>query len=500
MRLRLQNYDINVEYKKGTSMYLADTLSRAYLGETPPDPEHCDVHTVRERVFAAELEQMKHHDDVSVLPRKLQKLRDVTASDEELQILIEIIRIGWPGSRAETREFDKRKKRVVELYWNSRDELTTEDGLVYKGHRIVIPAAERPSTIKGLHEPHIGIEGTLRRARDIVYWPGITAALKDYMSKCDICNRYRPEQCKEPLNPHDVPPVPWEKVGVDLFELQKQEFLIAVDYYSGMFEVQDLKSTTATRVITLMKSWFARHGIPKTVVSDNGPQFSSSEFKIFSAEWDFQHVTSSPCYPQSNGRVENAVQTCESLLKKARDDKKDPLLALLEWRITPTEGMGASPAQLFYSRRTRTRLPIAKELLKPRLVMDAQKNIQRRKQKQKRHYDKHARELPALRRGDAIRMRSPRDNEWTLGRVIGYTGHRSYLVNVNGRTYRRNRRYLRSTGEQAPPSADLEDDIEPPAQPTQVLARDLAPDPLSMPRRSTRQRRPPPHFDDMEYY
>jgi len=65
----------------------------------------------------------------------------------------------------------------------------------------------------------IGIEGTLRQARDIVYWPGITAQRKDYLSKCGICNRYSHEQCKEPLKPHDVPDLPWEKVGVDLFVL-----------------------------------------------------------------------------------------------------------------------------------------------------------------------------------------------------------------------------------------------------------------------------------------
>ena len=273
-----------------------------------------------------------------------------------------------------------------------------------------------------------------------------------------------------------------------------------MDFYSGISEAQDLKSTTATRVITLMKSWFTRHSIPKIVVSDNRPQFSSSEFKTFNAEWDFQHVTSSPHFTQSNGHVKNAVKTCESLLKKACDDKSDPLLALLEWCNTPTEGMGASTAQLFYSRCTHTHLHIAKELLEPCLVTDAQKNIQRRKQKQKCHYDKHARELPALHRGDAIRMRLPRDNEWTLGRVIGYTGYHSYLVNVNGRTYWCSHRYLRSTGEHAPPSADLEDDIEPPAQPTQALARNSAPEPPAMPHHSTHQRRPPLHFDDMEYY
>ena len=130
-----------------------------------------------------------------------------------------------------------------------------------------------------------------------------------------------------------------------------------MDYYSGYFEVQDLSNSTSNRVITVLKTWFARHGIPVTVISDNGPPFNSGDFESFSKEWDFHHNTSSPRHPQSNGRVENAVKTCKSLLMKGRADKRDPLLALLEWRNTPTEGMHASPSQLLYGRRTRSRLP-----------------------------------------------------------------------------------------------------------------------------------------------
>ncbi|CAB4017096.1 Transposon Ty3-G Gag-Pol poly, partial [Paramuricea clavata] len=437
MRLRLQSYDIRVEYKKGTMMYLADTL-------------------MKEQVFSAELEQLKHDEDLNVLPRKLKRLREETSRDEELKILIHFITHGWPDNRKEASKLDNPSKRVFHLYWNSRDELTYEDGIVYKGHRVVIPAAERQNTMKSLHQSHIGIEGTLRRARDTVYWPGITAVLKDYISKCGICNRYRPEQCKEPLHPHKAPEIPWEKVGVDLFELDGQTFLIAVDYYSGLFEVQDMTSTVASRVITVLKSWFARHGIPITVMSDNGPPFNSESFKDFSDEWDFNHITSSPHHPQSNGKVENAVKTCKSLLKKARDDKQAPLLSILEWRNTPTEGMGASPAQLLYGRRTRTRLPVAKKQLKPTLIEGVTKKMEKGKEKQKKYFDRQSRKLKRLSAGDVIRMRCPGDSRWSLGKVIEVMGFRSYLVEVNGRRYRRNRRHLHE------PLTDDESINEPP--------------------------------------
>ena len=200
-----------------------------------------------------------------------------------------------------------------------------------------------------------------------------------------------------------------------------------------------MSNTTSNCVITVLKTWFARHGIPVTVISDNGLPFNSGDFESFSKEWDFHHITSSPRHPQSNGHVENAIKSCKSLLMKARADKRDPLLALLEWHNTPTEGMHASPSRLLYSRRTRTHLPVAKTLLEPRVITNVTKMIEMRKQKQKHYYDQHTHELRKLDNGDAIRMHLPGEKEWSLGQVIGDVGNRSYQVEVNGKQYRRNR-------------------------------------------------------------
>ena len=87
-------------------------------------------------------------------------------------------------------------------------------------------------------------------------------------------------------------------------------------YYSRYIEIVLLKMTTTTEVVAHMKSIFARHGIPKLIVLDNGPQYSSEEFSTFVREYQCQHVTSSPLYPQSNGEAERAVKTIKGLLKK----------------------------------------------------------------------------------------------------------------------------------------------------------------------------------------
>ena len=182
--------------------------------------------------------------------------------------------------------------------------------------------------LQQIHRSHIGIGGCLRRAREVLYWPRINAEVKDYISKRSVCQTYQPGQCQEEVQPHEMPTRDWSKLGADIFQLGHQHFLIMVDYLSSYFEVQELHRITSSSVVNVFKVQFGRHGIPDTLITDNRTQFSSSEFTKFAETWGFTHTTSSPHYPQSNGKAENAVKVCKPLLKKATADKKDPLFAV----------------------------------------------------------------------------------------------------------------------------------------------------------------------------
>ena len=120
---------------------------------------------------------------------------------------------------------------------------------------------------------------------------------------------------------------------------------MVTDYFSNYIEVENLNKTTSGDVTKALKSMFARYGVPDIVISDNGPQFASEEFTKFSKQWNFDHITSSPRYPQSNGKAENAVKTVKRLFKKCRESRKS------EFLDTPSEGMTTSPAQRFLGRR-----------------------------------------------------------------------------------------------------------------------------------------------------
>ena len=215
------------------------------------------------------------------------------------------------------------------------------------------------------------------------------------------------------------------------------------DSYSDYIEVGELKGTTANYIIEFLKEQFSRHGIPDVLITDNGPQFSCREFTEFSREWEFKHVTSSPGHAKSNGKAESAVKVAKKIFKKAYRDNKDPWLALLDQRNTPTQGVNSSPVQRLMSRRTRTLLPVSANLLYPRVEEGVKEKLKAKKQTAKGYYDRSAKVLPELEIGQEVRVSGQRNKIWEAGTCVQKLSDRSYLVEVNGNTLRRNREALR---------------------------------------------------------
>ena len=185
---------------------------------------------------------------------------------------------------------------------------------------------------------------------------------------CETCSKYESKQQKETLMSHEIAERPWEKIGTDLYTIDGNDYLIAVDYFSNFWEIDHLIDTKASTVIRKLKCHFDRQGVPEAVISDNGPQFACEQFTIFANQWGFEHRTASPRHQQTNGKAEAAVKQAKRLSRKAKETKGDLHLALLAMRNTPTESMGTSPAQRLLGRRCRTLLSTTKGLLKPQKV------------------------------------------------------------------------------------------------------------------------------------
>ena len=102
-----------------------------------------------------------------------------------------------------------------------------------------------------------------------------------------------------------------------------------MDYFSNFFEVDVMTSTTAKQMITCLKRNFGRYGIPKSIVSDFGPQMMSTEFQRFVTKSSFTHITSSPGHHSANGKAESAVKRFKNMLKKTLETREDQYLILL---------------------------------------------------------------------------------------------------------------------------------------------------------------------------
>ena len=437
MMMRIQKYNIEVVYRRGQDMHIADTLSRAYL---PAEANE-------RRTGQSDFEQINMAELLPITDERLKEIRQATACDESLQTLKTVILEGWPESKQET-------PSQAAQYFTMRDELSVQDGLIFKGQRVIIPFTLRPMIKQRIHSSHMGTESCLRRARECVYWHGMSADIKQLVEACETCRKFDRAQQNESLRPHEVPSRPWQAVGVDLFEHDEKHYLITVDYYSNYWKIDRLTSTKASMVISKLKNHFARYGCPDKVVSDNGPQFDCGEFAQFAHAWEFEHTPISPRNSKANGKAEAAVGTAKALLRKALESKTDFYLAVLDYRNTPTQGVESSPAQRLMNRRTKTLLPTAGSLLRPDVVSQekTKSELKRRQEQQGKHYNKTAKDLAPLHEGDVVRMKPFRAGErvWRKAIVTDKLDDRSYNIEAeDGGKYRRNRSHLRKTKEPA---------------------------------------------------
>ena len=334
-----------MKYVPGSSLVLADTLSRAYLSiETPDRPDEFEILVLDSENFSEPM---------------LKKLKDETQKDQELQQLKTVVMDGWPQIKDKT-------PTETRPYWNYRDEISCYEGLMFKDNRIVVPHSLRPEILHRIHEGHFRIDKCRARARGAVSWPSINGAVEEMISQCSTCQKLSAKQPKRAfyLIPQQVPKRHCTTVAADIFCYKGRAYLLVVDYDSKYPEVACLTSKNGEAVILTMKDMFARLGIPERLIADNMP-FNSLKFKNFASEWEIEVVTSSLHYPNSNGLIERNKQTINQLLKKVDESKQDAFLALLEFHNSPISGMKESPAELLMSRKLRTRLPTPKYLLQP---------------------------------------------------------------------------------------------------------------------------------------
>ena len=208
-----------------------------------------------------------------------------------------------------------------------------------------------------LHGSHASINKAMDLARTCVYWPGMEADVTDYIKWCPTCIESSNLLVKT-LHPHEVPPGPWVKIGIDFFQdhLGKKHLIVA-DYFSKFPYMFPMASTHHSKTISHLRELFAAEGVPAIIMSDNRSPFNGDEFRQFSHDFDFVHTTSSPHFHQSNGFIEAMVKKVKNAHKKMDGSPNAQVRALLQLHDTPIMADLPSPAEILHGRPAQGTLP-----------------------------------------------------------------------------------------------------------------------------------------------
>ena len=322
-------------------------------------------------------------------------------------------------------------------YYTRRHELSCEQNCILWGSRVIIPPVFREKMLEELHWEHPGICAMKAIARTCVWWPKMDEEIEQKIKLCSVCQDVRTSPPCAPLIPWKWATRPFQRIHVDFCQKGSDFFFVVVDSFSKWIEVKHMTSITTEKTINELRLIFAQHGLPEELVSDNGPQFVSSEFAEFMYKNGIKHTLTPPYHPQSNGAAERSVRVVkEALVKQVLEGNKGRSIKhrladfLLRYRTTPHSTTGATPAELLMRRRLRTRLT----LVKP----DLAKTVESKQNKQKEYKDLKGHQDRLFAENDIVRVRNTqaRSNteRWILGRVVKVCGPRTYLVKTGYKT------------------------------------------------------------------
>lgn len=319
-------------------------------------------------------------------------------------------------------------------FFNRRTHLSVQNDCLLYEDRVVVPKRIRNSILRQLHQGHPGSNRMRSLARTIVYWPKMDEDITRYVNSCGACAAAAKLPVKTLLHTWPKTIRPWQRIHIDFAgPLGGHYYLVIVDSYSKYPEIIQMTTTTATATVRQLRHVFSRHGIPETIVSDNGTQFSSAIFKMFCIENNISYVFSPPYHPQSNGQAERFVDTLKRAITKLKGEGTSEEILdvfLTTYRTTPNvqNSDSKTPAEILYGRKIRTSL----ELLRPPTENQQIRNLPMEDQFNNHHGAK----LRTFKTNDLVYARRTISKTWQPGTITDSKGV-IYSVRLDDSTIKR---------------------------------------------------------------
>ncbi|XP_044184326.1 LOW QUALITY PROTEIN: uncharacterized protein K02A2.6-like [Acropora millepora] len=415
--LTLASYEYEISYKAGQTNGNADGLSRLPL-PVMPDSVPLPGETI---LLMEHLEGTPVHSG---------HIKAWTKRDPFLSQVIRYTLEGWPKAV---------NSEELTPYYTKRTELSVEDGCILWGTRVIVPPQGRSKVLSELHEAHPGESRMKALARSYVWWPGLDQDIVKKVKSCDEFQAHQRTPAEAPLHPWEWPGLPWSRLHVDYAGPYKGEmFLIVIDAYSKWLEVHCMKSTTSNATIEKLREIFATHGLPATLVSDNGSNFITSEFEEFMKQNGIKHIKVAPYHPASNGLAERAVRVFKEGFEKMGEGSIQTKISrfLLRYRTTPHSTTGVPPSELLMKRKLHTQLD--------RIFPSVADRVRSKQSKQKAVHDYHAKER-TLEEVRAVHAKDFRYKKtWLPGTLVEKTGPVSARIQLDdGTVIRRHQDHVR---------------------------------------------------------
>ena len=339
-RLRLMPYQMTLQYKPGR-----DDLNPAdYISRHPQTIPLRDNKAEEYISFIAS----------NAVPKSmtLDEIRAATAKDTTLVKVMAAVQTGrWNDPE-------------ITSFTRFASEISVTDGVVLRGHRIIIPRDLQERVVSIAHQTHQGIVKTKQCIREKVWFPGIDRMVEEEIKSCIPCQASNPQTpSREPIQPTPLPPEPWTCLSMDFSGPfpSGDYLLVVIDDYSRFPEVEIVPSTSASSVIPKLENIFARQGFPTVVKTDNGPPFTSHQFAEFAEFCGFEHHKITPQHPEANGEAERFMRTLNRAIKATiAEDKswKANLPTFLRlYRATPHTATKTSPFEALTGRKMKFGLP-----------------------------------------------------------------------------------------------------------------------------------------------
>ncbi len=393
-----------IEHRPASKHTNVDGLSRLPVHVRTKDKTDTNIHFVC---------------NINTLPITSDQIIKESQKDPTLSKVMLYVKNGWENAD----EIDTK----LQPYYRRKNELNLINGVLTYGTRVVIPLKYRDQIMDVLHEGHLGTVKMKSVARCYVYWPNIDEQIEQKCSGCEGCCTVRKMPTSAPLHPWVYPAQPWRRLHIDYAgPFLNRMFLVVVDANTKWPEVAVMKHATTLTTINALRSMFARFGLPDQIVSDNGSQFTSNEFKMFLESNGIKQITSATYHPATNGLAERFVQTLKNSFKASKSTEatinKDLATFLLAYRNAQHSTTAASPATLLLGRQVRTRL----DLLNPtsKVAIKVQEN-------QDKSIEYKSSKLRTFETGDKVLVRDYRSgSERWKDAIVTAGGPMSYQVQV----------------------------------------------------------------------